>query len=41
VGLYNGLQTGPERQSARREGSGTKQKTGRALRAARGGDFVL
>ena len=41
AGLYNWLQPGQARQSARRAGWGTKQKTGRALSAARGGDFVL
>ena len=41
---YGALQwaaTGTARQSARREESGTKQKTVQALSAARGGDFVL
>ena len=41
AGLYNGMQTGLGRQSARRAGSGAKQKTMQALREARGGDFVL
>ncbi len=30
AGLFNGLQLGPARQSARRAAWGTKQKTGRA-----------